>query len=61
MSGRNPTQLWMDENWIFEADTIRVIEEEPEVSPLLGPNGEPLVRVKHRMGFDLTPRRKSDA
>lgn len=28
------------------------------LSLLLGPDGEPLVYPKHRLGFDLTPRRR---
>lgn len=61
MRGRNPTRLWVDEWGVFEENTITVIEENPRVSPLLGPDGEPLIHVKQRIGFDLTPRRKAHA
>jgi hypothetical protein len=53
--------LWSDEWERFDADTIEVWEEAPRESRLLGPDGNPLIYVKPRMGFDLTPRSKRNA
>ena len=57
---RPASDLWWDDQEP-PSQTIDVWEEAPRESPLLGPNGLPLIHVKPRMGFDLTPRNKRNA
>lgn len=57
---RTTSDLWWDETEP-QSQTIEVWEEAPRESLLLGPNGLPLIHVKPRMGFDLTPRNKRNA
>jgi hypothetical protein len=53
------SEFWEDHEG--PSRTTEVLEQAPRVSALLGPNGLPLVHLKPRMGFDLTPRRVSNA
>lgn len=53
------TQHWFDHDmphWGVSKGA-EVHEQGSRLSRLLGPDGNPLVYPKHRLGFDLTPRR----
>ena len=67
MSGRSAPRAWADPWDFFSSDSMEVIVQDDapefEVSPLLGPDGRPLIhhRPRQPMGFDLRPRKDSDA
>jgi hypothetical protein len=54
----NVTQHWFDndmDQW-GKSRGEQVHEGGPRFSPLLGPDGTPLVYARPKLGFDLTPK-----